>query len=596
MRGSVGGAVARIFVSYAREDVAAAEAFAGVLERAGHEVWWDSRIRAGSRYSRDIASALDSAEAVIVLWSKSSIESDWVQDEAAEGLEGSRLVPTTLDGCRPPLGFRQYQTIDMVGWRAGAAAFKRLLETVDSKLAETEEPSVSTRVAAREAARAQPSICVVPFVNMSGDAEQEYFSDGITEDVITDLCKVSALAVAGRNASFALKGQTVDMQRLASELAVSHVLEGTVRKSAARLRVTAQLTDTSSGRSLWAERYDRELSDVFEIQEEISHAIVEALQVTLLPQEASAINERSTSSARAYDLYLRARGHWAECEPADARRNAEIARLCGEAVELDPDYASAWALLALASAELRFWTGEGPDAVSAAERAMTLDARLPEPHCVRARMFEEHGDDDSADAAVELALALKPDSWEANREAAQILFRRGSPGDAIPYFEKAADAERIDHHSPAMLICCHRATGDSGGAARAAEMAVFRAERAIICDPANGAAFASAAAGFAALGECDRARRWIRKALNVDPGNLAMRYGLAATLAAGLGDTDGALDALEPFAEAVALLPHLRLLGNDPSWARLRGLPRFEAMVQRARKRAQALAGGAVTC
>jgi adenylate cyclase len=483
----------------------------------------------------------------------------------------------------------------MVGWRAGAAAFKRLLETIDAKLAESDERPVSARAAAREAAPAQPSICVLPFVNMSGDAEQEYFSDGITEDVITDLCKVSALAVAGRNASFALKGQTIDMQRLASELAVSHVLEGTVRKSAARLRVTAQLSETSSGRSLWAERYDRELSDVFEIQEEISHAIVEALQVTLLPQEASAINERSTSSARAYDLYLRARARWAECEPADARRNAEIVRLCGEAVELDADYAGAWALLALASAELRLWTGQGPDAVSAAERAMMLDARLAEPHCVRARMFEEHGDDDSADAAVELALALKPESWEANREAAHLLFRRGSVREAIARFEQAAEAERLDHHSAAMLVCCYRAIGDAAGATRAAEMAVFRAERSIICDPANGAAFASAASGFAALGEGDRARRWIRKALNVDPGDLAMRYGLAATLAAGLDDANGALDALEPLAEAVALLPHLRLLENDPSWAGLRGCPRFEAMIQRGRKRVEALSNSAVT-
>lgn len=587
--------MARIFLSYSREDVAAAQAFAGVLERAGHEVWWDHHVRAGSRYSRDIAAALKNAQAVIVLWSKASIESAWVQDEAAEGLEGDRVIPAVLDHCKPPLGFRQYQTIDMVGWRAGAAAFTRLLAAVEARLGGTDK-SLRAKSTRREAAPARPTICVVPFANMSSDVEQDYFSDGITEDVITDLCKVSALAVVGRNTSLALKGEKVDVQRLASELGVTHVVDGTVRKSGSRLRITAQLTEASSGCGLWAERYDRQLSDVFEIQEEISHAIVGALQVSLLPKEKTAINERSTSSAQAYDIYLRARSCWVDCEPGDARRNEKIVRLCGEATALDPGYASAWALLALASAELRFWNRRTADALTAAERAMTLDPRLPEPHCVRARLFEEHGDDDAAEAAVEVALALNADSWEANREAAQLLYRKGAVREAIPFFEKAIAVARKDHHSAAMLISCHDAMGDAAGARRPAEIAVYRAERAIICDPANGSAFASGASGLAALGERDRARRWIRKALNVDPGNLAMRYALAATLACQFSDEEAALDVLDPVTEALTTAPHLRLLELDPCWASIRHRPRFEAMVKRSRKRVEVLASSSIMC
>jgi adenylate cyclase len=366
-------------------------------------------------------------------------------------------------------------------------------------------------------------------------------------------------------------------------------VQGTVRKSASRLRITAQLTETASGQSLWGERYDRELSGVFEIQEELSHAIVGALEVTLLPKEKSAIDERSTSSAHAYDIYLRARSYWVECESSDVRRNEEIVRLCGEATALDPDYASAWALLALARAELRFWHRHSLDSVTAAERAIALDPRLPEPHCVRARLFEEQGEDDNAAAAVELALALKPDSWEANREAAQLLFRKGATRQAIPFFEKAVMLAVKDHHSAAMLTFCYDAIGNVTGAHRTAEIAVYRAERAIICDPANGMAFASAASGLAVLGESDRARRWIRKALNVDSGNLAMRYALAATLASRLDDEEGALDVIEPFTETIALGPHLRMLERDPSWAAIRGGPRFEAMLQRSRKRVDAL-------
>jgi adenylate cyclase len=292
---------------------------------------------------------------------------------------------------------------------------------------------------------------------------------------------------------------------------------------------------------------------------------------------------------------LRARSYWADFDPGNARHNEEIVRLCGEATALDGDYASAWALLALASAELRFWNARPADARTPAERAMALDPRMPEAHCVRARLFEEQGENDAAETAIELALSLNVESWEANREAAQQLFRKGAVGEAIPFFEKAMAASPYDHLSAAMLVSCFDAIGDAAGARRPAEIAIYRAERAVICNPANGSAFASAATGLAALGERARARRWIRKALNVDPGNLAMRYALAATLASQFNDEEAALEVLDPFTEALTLPPHLRLLELDPSWASLRHSPRFQALVQRSRKRVNALATSRVT-
>ena len=164
------------------------------------------------------------------------------------------------------------------------------------------------------------AICVLPFANMSGDQEQEYFSDGITEDIITDLSKVSALAVVSRNSAFMYKGKHVDVTKLARELKVGHVLEGSVRKAGGRVRITAQLVDGSSNDHVWAERYDRDLNDIFALQDEISEAIVKALKLKLLPEEKKAIEQRGTDNVEAYNLYLMARQSYVTGHEADARR------------------------------------------------------------------------------------------------------------------------------------------------------------------------------------------------------------------------------------------------------------------------------------
>jgi adenylate cyclase len=173
------------------------------------------------------------------------------------------------------------------------------------------------------------SICVLPFANMSGDAEQEYFSDGISEDIITDLSNVSALHVVSRNTAFTFKGKPVDVRQVASQLHVSHVLEGSVRKAAGRVRITAQLIDGSNDSHVWAQRFDRDLHDIFAIQDEISHAIVDALKVKLLPEEEKAIVRRGTENVDAYNLFLMARQTYTTGFEDDARRMDAIIRCAG---------------------------------------------------------------------------------------------------------------------------------------------------------------------------------------------------------------------------------------------------------------------------
>jgi len=576
--------VARVFLSYAREDSDSAKELADAVGRAGHEVWWDQHIQGGSRFSRAIDQALKNAEAVVVLWSASSVESAWVQDEAAEGRDSGRLVPVLLDSCKPPLGFRQFQSVDLSGWRGGEGPeLQALLGAIEStapadlqpKRAESDRPVPSSEF----------SICVLPFVNMSGDPEQEYFSDGITEDIITDLSKVSALLVIARNTAFMFKGKVMDVKEVARTLDVSHVMEGSVRKAGDRVRITAQLIDAASGGHVWADRYDRDLTDIFAIQDEISKAIVAALRVKLLPNEKKAIEARGTSSVEAYNLYLMARQQWVSGSFGDIRRDETIVRTCKQAVSFDPNYAEAWALMALAQAQLRLWHGTGEDALAAAERALAINPKLAEAHCVKAQLLEEQDRQAEAREEIETALRLDPESWEVNREAARLTFRQGSIRDAIPFFEKAGALMQTDWHNPSMLITCYQATGDADLLRRAAQTLVDRAEKAVAKDPANASALASGSAGLGVLGEKHRAKDWIDRALLLEPDNITMRYNLSCALAGNLQEPDRALEVLTPYFERTVSPTQIKHLEADPDFNSIRNLPRFREMLSAAKQR-----------
>jgi len=577
--------LAKIFLSYAREDVDAAKQLAGCIASAGHEVWWDRHIHGGSRFTNEIDRALKNAEAVVVLWSDTSVESAWVQDEAAEGRDTGRLVPVTLGGCRPPLGFRQFHSIDLGKWdgRGDPEPLGEVIAAIGKTA--TASPAAPEAAPTAKARDHKASVCVLPFVNMSGDPEQEYFSDGITEDIITDLSKVSALLVIARNTSFTFKGRVMDVKEVAQALDVSHVLEGSVRKAGNRVRITGQLIDAATGGHVWADRYDRDLTDIFAIQDEISKAIVAALQLKLLPEEKKAIETRGTSSVEAYNLYLMARQRLIDGSFGDPRRDETIVRICQQATVIDPNYAQAWALMAFAQSELRFWHGRDAHALPAAERALAIDPELAEVRCVKARYLEEEGKQEEADREITEALRLDPESWEVNREAARMMFREGRIGEAVPYFEKAASLMDSDWHNSSMLMSCYHGPGDEENLQRAARMTLERAQAALAKDPTNGAAIAVGACALARFGEEDRAREWIQRALLLDPTNLSMRYNLGCALITALHDADAALDVLEPFFEEVKSPIHVKHLMADPDLDSVRDHPRFKAMLAAAKQR-----------
>ena len=572
--------MAEIFISYARSEEPRAVRVAEVLRSAGYRVWRDDELPAHRAYVEVIEERLKSANAVVVLWSAEAAKSEWVRAEADTARHLGTLIQATIDGGIPPLPFNQIQCADLNGWDGDtdAPGWRKLVASVQALA-----PVVTEQKG--RAKRRGVCICVLPFQNMSGDAEQEYFSDGISEDITTDLSKISALGVVARNTAFTFKGQSVDICDLAKKLGVSHVLEGSVRKAGGRVRINAQLIDGESGDHLWAERYDRDLEDIFAIQDEISKAIVKALKVKLLPEEKKAIEQRGTNNVEAYNLYLLAREYWVTGNYGDSRREERVMRICGKAVEIDPFYAQAWALLAMAQSSLRYGFGQNvDDGFAAAHAALAIDQTIAEAHLPMVKRLQDRQLHDQARKEMEKALELGPDSWEVNKEAGRFYLLQRDVPTATRCYEKVVELLDTDFHAWAMLSSCYLALGDEKKKLEAAQMMVSESERAVQQDPSNGAALGILAGGHALLGDEERAREWISRALLVDPENLTMRYTFACVLVTHLDDKEGALKMLETTL-ALAGAPLVRIADSDTDLDSIRDDPRFRKMITAAKTR-----------
>ncbi|NKK69887.1 tetratricopeptide repeat protein [Rhizobium leguminosarum bv. viciae] len=429
-------------------------------------------------------------------------------------------------------------------------------------------------------------IAVLPFTNMSGDADQDYFSDGITEDIITDLSKISSLHVVPRNTIFTYKGISVKVKRLAQELGVRYVLEGSVRIVGNRVRISGQLIDTANGDHLWAERYDRDMTDIFAIQDEITHAIVGQLKVRLLPEEKKAIANEPTANVEAYTYYLRGRqlSHtWTKSYLQLARR-----MFC-KAVELDPDYARAYAGIADCDAAIRDWA---PDDVplrrilDMSARALELDPDLPEAHASHGLALHQSGYDDRAAAAFERALALDPNLFEANFHYARFFFMHGNFAESVQYFTRAAAIRSDDYVSPIHLMSAYRSLGRVVDTQNWARLGLLRAERALNLNPENSGPAHRGALALAHMGDAARARDWAARAIAIDPDDIVAQYNLACVYSV-LGDVDQAIDLLEKLLPNSSVY-HIKWFDNDSDLDNIRDDPRFRklltaAMMQRER-------------
>ena len=307
----------------------------------------------------------------------------------------------------------------------------------------TQDVSAETLETTAQKAEQEPSIAVLPFVNMSADPEQEYFSEGISEEILNVLVRVKGLKVASRTSSFTYKGENLDIPEIARQLKVSNIVEGSVRKSGNRVRITAQLINTSDDRHLWSDTFDRELTDIFAIQDEIANAIVNALKNELNIGLDAVKVESATDNLDAYDLYLKARGMFI------ARQNLDVAnQLFEQATELDPGFALAWEGLAASHWVSTDWIkGDGIDhrqlAVSAADKALTLDAGLSMPYAVKGMIISETVPHDFLTARKNLDMALANDPKNTTAWLWSGLFYKGLgyADEAIRDFQRCLDID-----------------------------------------------------------------------------------------------------------------------------------------------------------
>jgi adenylate cyclase len=424
----------------------------------------------------------------------------------------------------------------------------------------------------------KPSIAVLPFNNMSGDPEQEYFSDGISEDIITDLSKISGLFVVGRNTSFGYKGMSPQLQKVASDLGVKFLLEGSVRKAGQRVRVNAQLIDGTNGGHLWADRYDRDLTDIFAIQDEITQAIVEQLKIRLLPKEKKAITQAPTVSVEAYNYYLKGR----QLFHVFTKSYLTLAReMFAKAVEADPNYARAYA--GMASTTARLWgmynvATDADELLAITDKALALDPNLPEAYAARGEGLANSNRRPEAVAAYERALELDPNNYDANLAYARFCVTEGQFERAIELFTRALEIQPDDYQAPLLLQTVYCSIGRVEESMKYAHLGLKRAEEQLKLHPENSRPAQLGAAALATLGDKDKALKWLERVMLIDPDDNNARYNAACTYAQ-LGELDQAIEMLEEWIKHCGAEQEMWFL-HDADLDPIREHSRYPALVE----------------
>ncbi|MGH7594167.1 MAG: protein kinase domain-containing protein [Gemmatimonadales bacterium] len=423
------------------------------------------------------------------------------------------------------------------------------------------------------------SIAVLPFVNMSNDPENEYFTDGIAEEIINALTKIQSLRVAARTSAFAFKGKNEDISEIGRKLKVGTVLEGSVRKAGNRLRVTAQLVNVADGYHLWSERYDRQLEDVFAIQDEIAGNIVRALRVVLSDEEKRAIEKAPTENVEAYDYYLRGRQFFHQFR----RTGIQFARRMFErAIEIDPAFALAYAGIADACSFLyMYWDGSNSNlesAVSASRKALEIDPELAEAHASRgfaltlSRQYEE------AREQFETAIRINPNLYEAHYLYARACFQERKFEEAVRHYEDAARVRPEDYQALLLLTTPLNSLGRTEEGAASLRRGLQVAERHLELNPDDARALSLGASALTELGEPTRALEWAARALAIDPNDSGVLYNVACVYSLA-GERGDALRCLEQAVQNG--FGHREWLENDSDLDQLRADPRFEALKKR---------------
>jgi TolB-like protein/Flp pilus assembly protein TadD len=543
----VQGELARptVFLSYARADQARAAQLAKALEAHGFDVWWDALIEGGAAFAKRIETALDDADAVIVVWSRASVASDWVLDEASRGRDERKLVPVSLDGTPPPIGFRQYQSIDLSRWEAdpeareiaGVSRAIRAAAGLEAHASHMHAPRMGTVKASRRGillaaagtaiagaaglfawragylggrAAGRNSVAVLPFINLSGDPAQDYFSDGLSEELRATLARNLKLQVMAQASSARFRDRKDDAPTIARKLGVAFLLDGTVRRSGNVLRITADLIEGATGFSRWSQTFDRVVQDVFAIQSEIASTVANALIERVAGADAGdkatpMLAPGSTRSLAAYDAYLRGRALY-DLSADETSERAALAQF-DAAIAADPGFAAAHAARARSLTAIANQYGEVAElaglydaAIAAANRAIEIAPDYAEAYSTLGfTLFQGRLDARAARKPFERSRELGSGEATVMARYAQYSARVGHESVASEAIDRAL---LLDPLNP--LI--HRAAGSIAYAARNYAASIPHAQRALAMNPRMSRAHAAIGDAHLLLGRLEDAR------------------------------------------------------------------------------------------
>jgi adenylate cyclase len=431
-------------------------------------------------------------------------------------------------------------------------------------------PAESAESSPAAAAERGPSIAVLPFTDMSAEKDQEHFCDGLTEELLNVLTRIPNLRVGSRTSSFSLKGKDIDLRSAAEQLNVAHILEGSVRKAGTRIRVTAQLIEVETDSHLWSENYDRELDDIFAIQDDIARHILEALKCRLVPEHLSV---PTTDNPKAYEYFLRGLGYALTAAERDIQLAVEMFQ---KATAADPGFLRAWISLAEQASTIAGFLSTDEKwrriADEAAEKAVQLAPDSAQSLLARAHSHAASRRYDEAERVLKKVIELDPTNSNAYHHLGRAQFHQGHIEDALENFALATEHDPNDYESPLISTSAYRAIGDEDGARRAAEIGVERAERILQDYPDNQRAYYLGSSGLYVLGQHDRAWEWTERALKLKPNDPATRYNSACFFCK-YGELDRALDCLENSVVSRTWVE------NDPDLDPIRDHPRYHAIL-----------------
>jgi TolB-like protein len=513
-----------IFLSYNREDQVVAKRFAKALEAAELSVWWDTALHSGEAYDEVTENALHSAKAVVVLWSPRSVSSRWVRAEATVADQNKTLVPVTIEACRRPVMFELTQTADLSHWRGqvGDQVWQAFLDDVRRMVGRGSVSAMPAPAPASGFAPAKavargwmprfgwavaglcalllivgagfvvtrpvrhvsattvaslasgPSIAVLPFANLTGDPSKDYLGEGMAEELINTLTKVPGLKVPARTSTFAYRGRNTDIRRIASDLGVGSVLEGSVRTAGNHIRVTAQLINARDGLHIWSETYDEQFTDLFKLQDRLASEIATALQPNLNPAVETAVAQGPpTRDVEAYNLYLQGQSLLARPTVQNTQRALGYFK---QALARDSKFARAYSGVASGEIGLSAVSASADEHLAAAERAarhaLTLDPKLAQPHIILASIYGERGRTLDMEAERRAAVTLAPGDGLIRSVSSTMLVGPGHVREGLVEAQKAYELAPANPQVVAHLTYPHIVLGHNREARQYADAAV----------------------------------------------------------------------------------------------------------------------------